>query len=82
MSYSDFQDSAALNGFRRLEQIQDSIKTIEKRLSAERKRYVSQKDSSEATSLITSITDDEQTLRRLKNLVKRLTKEIRRLENR
>lgn len=80
--YSDFQDSAALNGFRRLEQIQDSIKTIEKRLSAERKRYVSKKDSSEATSLITSITDDEQTLRRLKNLVKRLTKEIRRLENR
>lgn len=80
--YSDFQDSAALNGFRRLEQIQDSIKTIEKRLSAERKRYVSQKDSSEATSLITSITDDEQTLRRLKNLVKRLTKEIKRLENR
>lgn len=80
--YSDFQDSAALNGFRRLEQIQDSIKTIEKRLSAERKRYVSQEDSSEATSLITSITDDEQTLRRLKNLVKRLTKEIRRLENR
>ena len=80
--YSDFQDSAALNGFRRLEQIQDSIKTIEKRLSAERKRYVSQEDSSEATSLITSITDDEQTLRCLKNLVKRLTKEIRRLENR
>ena len=80
--YSDFQDSAALNGFRRLEQIQDSIKTIEKRLSAERKRYVSQEDSSEATSLITSITDDEQTLRHLKNLVKRLTKEIRRLENR
>ena len=79
--YSDFQDSAALNGFRRLEQIQDSIKTIEKRLSAERKRYVSQKDSAEATSLVTSITEYEQTLKHLKNIVKKLTKEIRRLEN-
>ena len=48
---------------------------------AERKRYVLQKDSAEVTSLVTSITEYEQTLKHLKNIVKKLTKEIRRLEN-
>lgn len=80
-NYSDFQDSTALNGFHRLEQVQDSINITEKRLMTERKRFVLQKDSAEATSLVTSITEYEQTLKHLKNIVKKLTKEIRRLEN-
>ena len=79
--YNDFQDSTALNGFHRLEQVQDSINITEKRLTAERKRFVLQKDSAEATSLVASITEYEQTLKHLKNIVKKLTKEIRRLEN-